>query len=214
MAPRPPGITSCILEVERKFRSLAVRKLTQHGGTPAFKSLRQLPTQSLHDVYYDQSGRLSSAGAWVRKRNGEWEAKIKKGGNFTNSRFEELRDTGDIAAHVKRIVGTDVSVDASSSFGLSPIATLSTTRETWIADDEFSIVLDKTDIGHEVGEVELQRVVAGVDGSGPSEGQKESITRELDERISAFMKRYSWAFSPGEPKGKLTAYFEKMSSKG
>src|SRR4051794_29746153 len=116
--PRPPGITSCVLEVERKFRSLAVRQLTQHGGTPAFKSLRQLPAQSLHDVYYDRSSQLSSAGAWVRKRNGQWEAKIKKGGTFTNSRFEELRDVRHIAAHVKRIVGTDGSVDALDSFGL------------------------------------------------------------------------------------------------
>ncbi|KAK0714804.1 hypothetical protein B0H67DRAFT_553452 [Lasiosphaeris hirsuta] len=89
------ALAPCILEVERKFRSLAVRQLTQRGGTPAFQTLHALPLQTVGDTYYDKAGLLSSAGAW--------EAKIRKGGDFANSQFEELHEVGDIAACVERI---------------------------------------------------------------------------------------------------------------
>ncbi|KAF2453458.1 CYTH-like domain-containing protein [Lineolata rhizophorae] len=212
MASRQGSKLSRVLEVERKFRSLAVRDLSQHGRFPHFRSLRKLPVQCLHDTYYDQSSLLSSAGAWVRRRNGAWQAKIKKGGTFNNSKFEELCDARDISSHITRITGTN-KLEADN-FGLLPIANFSTRRETWIADDEFHIALDIMDFGHEVGEVELQRVLHDIAGGGDlSEQQEQRLMQEMDEKISTFMKQYSWAFSPGEPKGKLTAYFERMRMK-
>lgn len=206
MAFRPR--TPCVLEVERKFRSLAVHELTRRGGIPHFKSLQKLPTQNLHDAYYDRANLLSSAGAWVRNRNGEWQAKIRKGGNFTNSMFEELRGARDISTYISRV--TSLPCTEANNFGLRPIAEFSTRREAWIADDEFHIVLDTMDFGHEVGEVELQQVLAEND---PEEQQKQRMMREMDEKISLFMRQYGWAFSSGEPKGKLTAYFERFGPK-
>ncbi|TFA99682.1 hypothetical protein CCMA1212_008495 [Trichoderma ghanense] len=201
---------TCILEVERKFRSLAVPQLTQHGGLPPFKSLQSLPVKVIHDSYYDKLGLLSKSGAWVRKRNGIWEAKLKKGGNFLNSRFEELSGIDSISAYVRQATGIDGA--ESRNFGLEPIAVFTTTREAWIADEvddeKFHIVLDKMDFGHQVGEVELQRALVGVDGGEPTEQQKQDAMQLMDERIVEFMKTYSWAFAPGRPTGKVSAYFE------
>lgn len=210
MAFRRLPISTCVLEVERKFRSLAVCELTQHGGLPHFKSLRRLPQQIIRDSYYDKSNILSAAGAWIRNRDGEWQAKISKGGNFTNSRFEELNDVGDIAEYIKRATGVDGG--EAVNFGLHPIATFSTTRENWVADDEFHVVLDTMDFGHQVGEIELQKTLAGKNGGVPTEQEKQAEMQIMDDRIVAFMKTYAWAFSPGEPKGKLTAYFERLKS--
>lgn len=199
--------TTCILEVERKFRSLAVPNLTQYGGLPHFKSLQKLPIQVIRDSYYDKSNLLSSSGAWIRKRDGKWEAKIKKGGTFTNSRFEELTHVDDISSYIKHATGIDER--EARNFGLDPIAIFSSTRETWIADDEFHVVLDTMDFGHQVGEVELQKALVGDNGSEPTEQQKEVEMQVMDDRVIAFMKTYAWAFSLGQPKGKLTAYFER-----
>jgi thiamine-triphosphatase len=194
--------------VERKFRSLTVRELTANNGNPPFKTIRSLGQRSIQDVYYDRSGLLSSAGVWVRQRNGDWEAKVKRGGNFTNSRFEELSDPRDISRCIKDITG--VACHEHDLFGLEPIATLSTVRKTWIADEDFSIVLDSMDFGHTVGEVELQQQKGFIAmGELSIEEQKQRTMQEMDDRIAKFMEQYSWAFCPGVPKGKLTAYFER-----
>jgi thiamine-triphosphatase len=60
-----------------------------------------------------------------------------------------------------------------------------------------------------VGEVELSTAMERRGGTEePSEAEKQAKMQEMDERISAFMEHYSWAFAEGEPVGKLTAYFE------
>ncbi|KAK1238411.1 hypothetical protein MKX07_006557 [Trichoderma sp. CBMAI-0711] len=202
---------TCILEVERKFRSLAVPQLTQYGGLPHFKSLKKLPAKVIHDAYYDKDKLLSQSGAWIRKRDDIWEAKLKKGGSFLNSRFEELSSIEAISAYIRHHTGINES--ESRNFGLEPIAVFTTTRNTWIADDEFRIVLDKMDFGHEVGEVELQKTLLGVDGNEPTEQQKQAEMQLMDERIVDFMKTYAWAFTLGAT-GKVTAYFEWKRKNG
>lgn len=210
--PRPPRTSTspfqCFLEVERKFPRLAVRQLTQHGGSPAFASLRKLPPQEIHDAYYDRADKLSSLGAWVRRRNGKWEAKIAMGGDYANSRFQELAGGGDVGAYVRGVLGGEQARE-EDSFGLSQTAEFVTARETWVVDGEFHVVRDRMDFGHEVGEVELQQVLKG-EHEMPSEEAKREAMQEMDERIVAFMDKYKWAFAPGEAKGKLTAYFERF----
>lgn len=192
-------IRSSILEVERKFRRLAAKTLTREGGVPPFRSLQSLPIKTIHDIYYDKADILYNAGTWVRRRNGQWEAKIRLGGDLVNSRFEELKGAREIAACVRRIMGNDIEEDCN--FGLVTMAEFTTTRETWVADGEFSIVRDRTDFGHEVGEVELQAEVDAL-----TENEKKRVMAGMDERIGQFMERYSWAFVQGKAVGKLTAY--------
>ncbi|KAF2263257.1 hypothetical protein CC78DRAFT_554126 [Lojkania enalia] len=181
----------CLLEVERKFLPLAVQDLITQHGNPPFRSIRALGRQTIHNVYYDRSSLLSSAGVWVRLRNGLWEAKVKRGGNYNNSRFEEFSDPQAISQKIAGIIG--VPRTQQERFGLKPVTSLSTIRRSWVADDEFKIVVDTTDFGHTVGE------------------QKQRTMQEMDDRIARFMERYSWAFRTGVPKGKLTAYFERDS---
>ncbi|KAK4232453.1 CYTH-like domain-containing protein [Podospora fimiseda] len=197
----------CILEVERKFRSLAVHHLTKTSGNPPFKSLLSLPPQKIRDTYFnDKLGLLSSSGIWIRRRNGLWQAKVSKGGNYTNSQFEELDDMNEIADCVKRVTG--LGRGEEEGFGLGIMADFMTERERWMADEEFTIVRDEMDFGHVVGEVELQKEWVG-DGE---EGKREEM-RRMDLRLKGFMKRYGWAFDMGgekEVEGKLTAYFRIM----
>lgn len=137
--------------------------------------------------------------------------KLEKGETPNDSRFEELSSIEDIAAYIKRTTGIDEG--EVTNFGLQPTATFSTPRETWVADDELHVVLDTMDFGHQVGEVELQKTLAGDNGSAPTEKRKEQETQVVDDRIVDFMKTYAWAFSPEEPKAKLAAYFERQRSR-
>jgi thiamine-triphosphatase len=98
----------CTLEVERKFRSLAVKSLVSNDTTPRFRSIQQQKQQFIRDSYYDRSNLLTSAGIWVRKRNGRWEAKVKQGGSFNNSKFVELTELRDVSECVSRALKEDV----------------------------------------------------------------------------------------------------------
>jgi thiamine-triphosphatase len=204
-----PSLRVAFLEVERKFCSLAVKDLASNTGQPAFKSIRALAQKTIHDVYFDNPSRsLISTGIWVRQRNGFWEAKVnlKGGGDYINSMFEELAGTEPVRRCVMDVIGKDCEKE---HFGLEAVATLSTVRQSWIADDDFKIVFDTMNFGHTVGEVELQEEGQFTATANlPIEQQKRERMKEMDKRIEVFMDRYSWAFHLGVPKGKLTAYFE------
>ena len=255
LTPPPPQPTTTtkaptsktVLEVERKFRALAVPSLTNahlHNFTgmhrlpltythytPLFKSVVPLATTTIHDVYYDTPGleesgpgsrgtgkhRLSTLGAWVRKRNGGWEAKVRRGGDFVNSRFEELSGVQEIQECVRKTLegsmggsGGEAQVweekREEENFGLEKMAEFVTTREGWLVDGEFKVVRDRMDFGHEVGEVELQVEVE----RGITEEEKGRVMEEMDGKIEEFMTRYAWAWDRGKPVGKLTAYFEMV----
>ncbi|KAK3306520.1 CYTH-like domain-containing protein [Chaetomium strumarium] len=228
--PRP----TTILEVERKFRRLAVPTLTdictttttknhsnrycyKYNPNPNFRSVVPLPTRTIHDIYYDTPDHTlcTSGGAWIRRRNGEWQAKLKRGGDFVNSRFEELRGAREIGNCIRSILGGVSSGggvvvfqhEGENNFGLEKLAEFVTTREAWLVDGEFKVVRDRMDFGHEVGEVELQ-VEVPIDEAEKERGAV--MMEEMDRRIEGFMKRYAWVWETGEAVGKLTAYFEMM----
>jgi thiamine-triphosphatase len=205
---KPTRILRALLEVERKFCSLAVDDLVSNPGQPPFKVIQALARRTIHDVYYDDPSKsLIKAGIWVRRRNGLWEAKIKKGGDFINSMFEELSGPDLVRRCVQDVTRKEGS--EKDFFGLDAIATLSTVRQSWIADGEFKIVFDAMNFGHTVGEVELQEEFHSLTTVNASKDHqiREKMT-EMDKRIEVFMNRYHWAFRPGVPKGKLMAYFE------
>ncbi|KAH6631517.1 CYTH-like domain-containing protein [Chaetomium tenue] len=225
--PNPTPKT--ILEVERKFRRLTVPTLTGLTTTtphpqpphldhhPLFHTVHPLPRLTLHDTYYDTPHHaLSLAGAWIRRRNGAWEAKVRKGGDFVNSRFEELRGEAEVRKCVSRVLGRGVRHEGGEGedFGLGVMAELVTVREGWVVDGEFRVVRDVVGlgggIGHEVGEVELQVEVEGEVG----EGEKGVMMEGMDRRVEEFMQRYAWAWERGEVVGKLAAYFEMLERRG
>ena len=116
-----------------------------------------------------------------------WEAKHRKRVDFTRTTFHE---TNDVAKIRSLIAGyTDVAVGSDADFGLTQISRFQTKREVYLVDEKFSVMLDATDFGHWVGEVE----------------------KHAHSDIDAFMLRYAWFFvQERKPKGKLTAYFERF----
>jgi thiamine-triphosphatase len=191
------------LEVERKFAGLTTSALHQRGGFPPFRSLEYLGKQTLRDTYFDRHDVLSRNGMWLRQRNGDWQMKIRKGGDRVNSKFQETTDLKAITMAAESM--TSGKGGAESYFGLRILASIGFTRQTWIADTEFKVVLDQTDFGHEVGEVELE-----VELDRKDEDNAEAVMQQMDSRIAQFLQRYRWAFSDAIPVGKLSAFFARV----
>jgi thiamine-triphosphatase len=195
--------------VERKFLSTpnTIPLLNANRGVPPFSSIQQLGHRAFTDIYYDHNNNLSSHGIWVRQRNNTWQAKIRRGGDYINSQFEEVSGweaCRDVVANVFQ----SSSEDAKDTFGLGPIARIRTERHEWEMNNKFQVVVDTTDFGHSVGEVELSRnietVMDGEDGFVVRDGTMARLNEEIEE----FMKTYAWAFPEGKVIGKLSAYFE------
>lgn len=189
------------LEVERKFPCLQVYPLAADSGDPPFSSLQHLGFKTFCDTYFDEQGLLSQAGTWVRQRDGQWQSKVQQAGDANDSQFRETQDLEEIRDQVELV--TKKSAAPSEAFGLSQIAKFVTHREMWKADDRFNIVLDRTDFGHVVGEVELEATI-----SIQSDDEAKKHGDIMNAEVVAFMQRYSWAFASNSATGKLTAYFE------
>jgi thiamine-triphosphatase len=213
------------LEVERKFYPSAVALIARNAGSPPLKKFTSLPTTTFTDTYFDLKTTLRDKGVWLRRRDNDWEMKVKTGGDFINSSFQEISGTEEIDQALKKYFShafMSISDTTSCStkgrnmqgtFGLSPFAKITTTRQAWTAqsdsDHTLQIVVDTTDFGHKVGEVEL--AWDGVDTAA-----KDASRLKMDQIISTFMHHHKWAFPDGECQGKLTAYFElqKLLVKG
>ena len=165
-------------------------------GSPAFRDLKHRATVVFEDTYYDSANILSTNSLWVRRRDRQWEAKKRIAGNYTWSTFEEIADTNRIHTLVKQHFPNAPGVEAN--FGLGILCRFETTRQEFLADDKFTVALDRTNFGHSVGEVEIM-------AEDDSNAQEE---------IDSFLTRYSWFFNTEKPKGKLTAYFEKFGTQG
>ena len=197
-----------LFEVERKFTwsPAIIKTLLANGGTPAFPSRPIIRSKSFSDTYYDMNDRLSSNGLWLRKRlfqsalnegnsarNGVWEAKqALPGSSFTKSTYDETKDLSRILQVVRKHMPNCPGPD--KSYGLEEICHFETLRRSFRADGKFTVVLDETNFGHSVGEVELLA--------------QDSVRAHAE--IDAFLVKYAWLFDCSEPKGKLTAYFEKF----
>ena len=178
--------------------------LQQNNGHPPFRTLRFLKQSSFADCYFDYQNVLSNRGIWVRKRDSLWQAKIRIAGDFQNSKFEEIQGRDQIS---KLLQDLHISnPPGGADFGLLPIAEFTSMRNTWQADEKFTIVIDRTNFGHTVGEVELQ---CQVDGQSQAK-EKEELTQRMDQEIDSFMQKYAWAFPKGKVIGKLSAYFQQQ----
>lgn len=199
--------TKHVIEVERKFCSTGPATFLT-GGHPPFQSLTYHGSRTFADKYFDHGHLLRSAGIYIRRRDDCWEAKVKQGGDYVNSQFEETTCLSKIAAYARKIAGVEGRVNSEKNFLLDKVADFKTRRHSWTANGKFKIVVDTTDFGHTVGEVELEREL-----NTKAESKNDLVCLvEMDQEIVDFMKMYPWAFPAAEPKGKLTAYFERQRS--
>ena len=128
---------------------------------------------------------------------------------------------------------------------LDVLASMTTRRQSYLANADhpanfpgFTIVIDETDFGHMVGEVELsltlplpsepalQNSAIGsvLNLSGPlykhlegktlSETDHDALQKATMLLIDKFMGDYAWFFGYEKPVGKLSAYFEKFGKFG
>lgn len=184
------------------------------------------------DRYYDTpKDTLSKAGVWIRRRekfecgvrpftgserasppDASWEAKIRMGGDFINSAFREITDLHEISAVLGNLVpGSELDADHGPRGGqVREMARFVTDRTGYIVDGKFTVVIDVTDFGHTVGEVELERDATEASCEGVD---KALAIAAMDKEIDGFMRRFWWAFPAGKPVGKLTAYFDRKSDR-
>ena len=123
------------------------------------------------------------------------EVKKRVTGNYNRSVFEEIRNLDEIDVLIRRHF-PDCST-AEQNYGLDILAQFKTTRTNYVADERFSLVLDDTDFGHSVGEVELQAEDATL----------------AHQDIDLFLQKYSWFCQQGSVEGKLSAYLRLHESK-
>jgi len=188
-----------LYEVERKFvfsRSL-LSQFHSNRGRPPFRSLVYSGNSTFRDIYFDSSKILASKGIWIRKRDQGWEAKVNLRDSFVKAAYNEITSVPEIRGIVsKHIPGNTAERE---NFGLQVFCDFTTYRSKYIADEKFNVVLDTTDFGHAVGEVEIMA----------------SDVEKAEKDIDQFFARYPWFFQGGTPKGKISAYLElKAGSKG
>ncbi|KAI4233710.1 MAG: hypothetical protein LQ352_008226 [Teloschistes flavicans] len=158
------------------------------------------------DTYLDHRDILSSNGIWVRRRQRDaldgrdvMEAKVRINGDYSRSTFDEITDRQGIyeviRPHVPHLE------PSASNLGLDILAHFTTVRWSFLANDKFTIVLDESDFGHSIGEVELM-----------AEDEAEAHLQ-----IDGFMRKYSSFFGRGKgdgekPEGKLSAYLRRYGA--
>lgn len=230
----PPQPRRPVLEVERKFAptTTSISQLNQNTGKPPFHSVVHKGKTCFEDTYYDTpEDTLSKAGVWIRRREkfecevrrfvrnkrvdhhgASWEAKVRAGGDFINSAFKEITDIKEISAILSTLVpGSKLEQCGGPRGGrVREMARFVTDRAAYVVDGEFTVVVDVTDFGHTVGEVELERDATEASYEGED---KAWAIAAMDRQINDFMKRYTWAFPPGKPVGKLTAYFDQKTDR-
>ena len=243
-----------ILEVERKFNITAAGCLRTHLGITCDDDTRvqRLPNvtigslhfsrqqdEHINDQYFDTAdSQLHNKGIWVRRRRAsapsgfpaivEWEAKVRMGGDYLNSEFEEVCGETKVADYLKPI----------NMYKLERVVDLDTMRQNWVAVEqeevqsdekmsllstmEVKVVVDTSTAGasihslpgfylpfrHVVGELELTKIME-LSGTDETDAQtKKTETRKMSRHLEEFMKRHEVLFPANPaPVGKLTAYF-------
>ena len=196
-------LKQALREIEKKFifdRQL-LPLLLKNSGKPPFTHLTPIKQTSFHDAYYDNRVRVlslnPSGSIWLRKRDGEWQAKVtqKADKDYQKVSYQEVSTLSEIEKLVRKYLPE--CLGEKHNFGLYPFCQFSTDRAEFTANERFTVALDTTDFGHDVGEVE---VIA-------EEGESD---KQVMMEIEKFMEEYRWFFKSvkGKPKGKMTAYFE------
>ncbi|MFA7285578.1 MAG: CYTH domain-containing protein [Candidatus Paceibacterota bacterium] len=170
-----------MIEVEKKF-------------IPTEENLKMLLTDAEflgevtnHDIYYDYPDyRFLKGDIALRKRNGRFELKIQSGSGI----HEEIEDI----EKIKEYFNTSDLQEFINETLISAIE-YRTVRKKYKKED-FSIDIDETDFGYQVGEIELM-----VDN--------EADVKNAEDKIESFALRNNLELGTGLSKKR--AYFKKLN---
>ncbi|TID18251.1 hypothetical protein E6O75_ATG06327 [Venturia nashicola] len=259
---RPTTPLRLIYEVERKFTPfpLSRRHLQSNTAHPHFTTIKNHGSKIMEDIYFDREDLLCENGIWVRRRgespininiDGEetlrktiigmagemedmkisWQAKVRKSGDRINSSFAEIHDSNEILRLLRSRFSSLANLERIEE--LDVLARIKCVRQMWRVDGKFNVVIDTTDFGHVVGEVELEvdtekQEIGDGDGDGGvgvsaaegfigAEGSDRNgeaqLLKNMDVEIETFMRKYLWAFPVGgKVVGKLSAYFKWLEA--
>ena len=141
-----------MIEVEKNF------DISPSDKERLIKESQFLGKKVFTDIYYDTTDYgLTRKDRWLRQRNNKWELKIPFAQKDANERitdqYYELENEKEIAKALE-INFTESFSEAVKRSGFFPLATITTTRETYQKED-FRIDFDEMDFGFSALEVEL-----------------------------------------------------------
>ena len=196
----------------------------------------------IRDTYYDFHGRLVSKGIWIRRRRSrviegdemhrtptvewstEWSAKVRIGGDYTDSQFLEIQGKPEVDSLVAQHLQSAITDD------LDTTAELETHRKAWMVKEiperaanskgKISIVLDTvtspeevihapSQFLHHIGDVEMSCEVTGGNTMGYHEVVRQRVAEGMRKTIDEFMVRHGVLFQTSpKPKDKPSVYSE------
>ena len=181
------------VEIERKFAvtSDAGDRILQAGGKCVKES-------TFEDVYFDtDSYQLTLADHWLRKRDGCWELKAavhQDKLNETCTKYAEYESENEILSRLDAIFDNNTEAESDQArdmeeyikqCNLQPFATFKTTRTCYQMEDDHdvSVVLDSTDFGFNVGEIEI---MASQSKTDDAVDRLEQLSKRLGQLLSVF----------------------------
>ena len=150
------------IEVERKFEVPAdFRTLLPAAG---FELVKEFEEEVLADKYYDtEAYALIQANHWLRQRNGDWELKYPLPGSREGEKTTLYHETSNLQDILGKLRLLPAFADLAESATLAELCEKGTlavfadveTRRLTYKKAEVNVVIDFTDWGYRVGEIEI-----------------------------------------------------------
>ncbi len=139
-----------MIEVEKKFQ------ITEEQKRRLLEGAEFVYKKEIHDTYFDRGVELCTQDLWLRERDGRFELKYplhtKGHGTRKADQYREYETDAEVVAAL-HLNEEALSVEGLAVQGYKPIVSYVTTRASY-KKDGFTIVIDETDFGYTVCEIE------------------------------------------------------------
>jgi len=188
LSPTKPSSPAAQIEVERKFQ--VPEDFREALPARGYELVKGFAEETIVDEYFDTRRMdLIRADHWLRRRNGDWEMKypvgtVTEGSGVTL--YHETSNSDDILARLRDLTRDEPDKsnlkELVSRGVLSPFARLETQRRSY-RKGEVNIVVDATDWGYRIGEIEI--MVASKEEAPNAAKKIDDIAKELAFRTFA-----------------------------
>jgi len=182
LSPTKPSSPAAQIEVERKFQ--VPEDFGEALPARGYELVTGFAEEAIVDEYFDTRRMdLVRADHWLRRRNGDWEMKypvgtVTEGSGVTL--YHETSSAEEILSRLRDLTRDEPDKsdlgDLASRGVLAPFARLETRRRSY-RKGEVSIVVDATDWGYRIGEIEI--MVARKEDAPEAAQKIDDIAKEL-----------------------------------